>query len=38
MTCADGAMSEPAQDVGSGRPVATVTDHGGNVFGLLHDR
>jgi predicted enzyme related to lactoylglutathione lyase len=31
-------VKEPAHDVGGGRLVATVTDPGGNVLGLLQDR
>jgi predicted enzyme related to lactoylglutathione lyase len=38
MTCTDGTVKEPAQGVGGGRLVATVTDPDGNVLGLLQDR
>jgi predicted enzyme related to lactoylglutathione lyase len=31
-------MTSPAHDVGGGRLVATVTDPGGNVLGLLQNR
>jgi uncharacterized protein YdhG (YjbR/CyaY superfamily) len=34
MTC----VTEPVRDVGGGRLVATVSDPGGNVLGLLRDR
>ena len=37
MTRTDGAVKEPAHDVGGGRLVATVTDPDGNVIGLLQD-
>jgi len=37
MTCTDGTVKAPAHDDG-GRLVATVTDPGGNVLGLLEDR
>lgn len=37
-TCAGATVKEPAQDVGGGRLVATVTDPDGNVLGLLQDQ
>jgi predicted enzyme related to lactoylglutathione lyase len=38
VTAAGATVKEPAHDVGGGRLVATVTDPGGNVLGLLQDR
>jgi predicted enzyme related to lactoylglutathione lyase len=38
LTAAGATVKEPAQDVGGGRLVATVTDPDGNVLGLLQDR
>ena len=38
MTAAGAIVKEPADDVGGGRLVATVTDPDGNVVGLLQDR
>ena len=38
VTAAGATVKEPARDVGGGRLVATVTDHDGNVLGLLQDR
>ena len=38
MTAAGATVKEPANDVGGGRLVATVTDPDGNVLGLLQDR
>jgi predicted enzyme related to lactoylglutathione lyase len=38
VTAAGGTLKEPANDVGGGRLVATVTDPDGNVLGLLQDR
>jgi predicted enzyme related to lactoylglutathione lyase len=35
VTAAGATVTEPAHDVGGGRLVATVTDHDGNVLGLL---
>jgi predicted enzyme related to lactoylglutathione lyase len=37
LTAAGATMKEPPRDVGGGRLVATVTDPGGNVLGLLQD-
>jgi predicted enzyme related to lactoylglutathione lyase len=37
LTAAGAAVKEPAQNVGGGRLVATVTDPDGNVLGLLQD-
>jgi predicted enzyme related to lactoylglutathione lyase len=37
VTAAGATVKEPAHDVGGGRLVATVTDHDGNVLGLLQD-
>ncbi|MFF0792386.1 VOC family protein [Streptomyces spiralis] len=37
VTAAGGTVSSPAQEVGGGRRVATVTDLDGNVLGLLQD-
>jgi predicted enzyme related to lactoylglutathione lyase len=38
VTAAGATVKEPVRDVGGGRLVATVTDHDGNVLGLLQDR
>jgi predicted enzyme related to lactoylglutathione lyase len=38
VTIAGATLKDPVRDVGGGRPVATVTDPGGNVLGLLQDR
>jgi predicted enzyme related to lactoylglutathione lyase len=38
VTAAGASVNQPAQDVGGGRLVATVTDPDGNVLGLLQDR
>jgi predicted enzyme related to lactoylglutathione lyase len=35
---AGATVKDPAQDVGGGRLVATVTDPDGNVLGLIQDR
>jgi predicted enzyme related to lactoylglutathione lyase len=37
LTAAGATVKEPAQNVGGGRLVATVTDPDGNVLGLLQD-
>src|ERR1700754_3755196 len=38
VTAAGATVKEPAQEVGGGRRVATVTDPDGNVLGLIQDR
>ncbi len=38
VTAAGATLKESPRDVGGGRLVATVTDPGGNVLGLLQDR
>jgi predicted enzyme related to lactoylglutathione lyase len=38
VTAAGATLKEPANDVGGGRLVATVTDPDGNVLGLLQDQ
>jgi predicted enzyme related to lactoylglutathione lyase len=38
VVAAGGTVKEPANDVGGGRLVATVTDTDGNVLGLIQDR
>jgi predicted enzyme related to lactoylglutathione lyase len=38
LTAAGATVKEPANDVGGGRLVATVTDPDGNVLGLLQDQ
>ncbi|SEK49047.1 MULTISPECIES: VOC family protein [Rhodococcus] len=38
MTAAGATVKEPANEVGGGRLVATVTDTDGNVLGLIQDR
>ncbi|MEV6957138.1 VOC family protein [Streptomyces sp. NPDC051183] len=38
LTAAGATVGQPAQDVGGGRLVATVTDLDGNVLGLIQDR
>ncbi|MGW6376750.1 VOC family protein [Rhodococcus sp. NPDC055112] len=38
MTAAGATVKEPANEVGGGRLVATVTDADGNVLGLIQDR
>ncbi|MEU8003542.1 VOC family protein [Catellatospora sp. NPDC049111] len=38
VTAAGATVRQPAQDVGGGRLVATVTDPDGNVLGLIQDR
>jgi len=38
VTAAGAIVKDPAQDVGGGRLVATVTDPDGNVLGLLQDQ
>lgn len=37
LTDAGATVKEAAQDVGGGRVIATVTDHDGNVLGLIQD-
>ncbi|MEU7823576.1 VOC family protein [Catellatospora sp. NPDC049133] len=38
VTAAGATVRQPAQDVGGGRLVATVTDLDGNVLGLIQDQ
>ncbi|AQA24563.1 glyoxalase-like domain protein [Rhodococcus sp. MTM3W5.2] len=38
LTAAGATVKEPANEVGGGRLVATVTDADGNVLGLIQDR
>lgn len=38
LTQAGAIVKEPVRDVGGDRLVATVTDHDGNVLGLIQDR
>ncbi|TYB62343.1 glyoxalase [Nonomuraea sp. PA05] len=38
LSAAGATIKEAAHDVGGGRLVATVTDHDGNVLGLIQDR
>jgi predicted enzyme related to lactoylglutathione lyase len=38
VTAAGATVHEPPRDVGGGRLVATVTDHDGNVLGLIQDQ
>ena len=38
LTAAGASLKDSVRDVGGGRLVATVTDHDGNVLGLVQDR